>query len=67
MKLYIVASYLNRLNEAILIDDTKYSLIEKKLRKKCYNFTSNFLYSLEQWLNMTAKIKIHQYVIFIEP
>ena len=56
MKLYTVASNKNRLNEAILIDDTKYSLIEKN-KKKCYKVASSFLYSLVQWHIMTAKLK----------
>ena len=45
MKLYIVASNKNRLNEAILIDYTMYSVIE------CYRFTSNCLYYLEPWIS----------------
>ena len=30
-------------------------------------YTSNFLYYLEPWTVMNAKIKMRQYVIFIKP
>ena len=56
MKLHIVTSHKSRLDEAILIADTMYSLIEK-LKDKYYKFTSIFLYYPEPQYIITAKIK----------
>lgn len=51
------ASHENRLVEVILKDDTMYSLIET-LRKNLHQIF---------FINMTANVKMGQYIIFIQP
>ena len=60
MKLYSVAFHKNRLDEAILIDDTMYSLTGK-----CYKISLLFETMVQMYI-MNAKIKMRQYVIFIK-
>ena len=63
MELCIVAAHQNRLDEAILIDDTMYSLTEKIHVRKMLQIYINFSFPS----GVTAKIQIRQYVIFVAP
>ena len=40
--------------------------VYSKSKKNCYKFTSNFLYYLEPWCIMNAKIEMCKYLIFIK-
>ena len=57
--------YYNRLHEAIQIDVTMYSVLEK-MRKKIPIYKTFCLFS-EDMVFMTAKFNLRQYVVFIKP
>ena len=63
MKVNIVATHKNRLTEAILIDDTMYSLTEK-IKINRTNLHQNVFTIWSHVIN--AKIEMHQFVIFIK-